>query len=424
MERLKDILHFNTGYPLIFTQLNFWIFFTIVYAGYCLVYRQFTLRSAYLMLVSIFFYYKTAGLFVLILIFSTVNEYFIGHAIYVAQQPWKKKLFLIYTLTINLGILAWFKYAYFFTASYNHMFDTNYQVVNVFAQWANGFFDHDYFRIDQIILPAGISFYTFQSISYALDIYRGHIKPVNHILDFGFFVCFFPQLVAGPIVRASEFIPQIRKPYSLTNAQLGVAIYIIIKGLIKKMVIGDYIALNFIDRVMQETTHFSGFENMMAMFAYSLQVYCDFSGYTDVAIGVALLLGFQLPQNFNSPYKAKNVGEFWKRWHMTLSRFLKDYLYIPLGGNRGASVASYLCITMILIFTTLMLKIYYLIFIFLAISIVIIILSRIFPSLAKVVNTDINLFVTMVIGGLWHGASVNFVVWGGTNGFAIIANTY
>jgi D-alanyl-lipoteichoic acid acyltransferase DltB (MBOAT superfamily) len=199
MERLADILRFSSGYPLVFTQLNFWIFFAIIYAGYCIIYRQFNTRSLYLMLISLFFYYKTAGLFVMILIFSTINEYFVGLWIYESSSTWKKKLLLIYTLTINLGILAWFKYAYFFTESYNQMFDTDYHVVNVLAQWANGFFDNDVFRIDKIILPAGISFYTFQSISYALDIYRGDIKPLRNILDFGFFICFFRNLWQDPL---------------------------------------------------------------------------------------------------------------------------------------------------------------------------------------------------------------------------------
>ena len=420
MDRLRDILFLTADYPLIFTRLNFWIFFAIVYAGYCVVYKQLTLRSLYLMLVSLFFYYKTADLFVMILIFSTINEFFVGQGIYAANKKWLKKLLLIYTLVINLGILAWFKYAYFFTESYNQMFNTDHEVVNIFARWANGFFDDEVFRVDKIILPAGISFYTFQSISYALDIYRGHIKPLRNIIDFGFFVCFFPQLVAGPIVRASEFIPQIRKPFSLTEAQFGLAAYMIIKGLIKKIVIADYIAVNFIDRVMQEPTHFSGFENMMAMFAYSLQVYCDFSGYTDIAIGVALLMGFQLPQNFNSPYKAKNAGEFWKRWHITLSRFLKDYLYIPLGGNRKGTIGSYVCLTVILLFTVLMTKLYYLVLVFTGVAILFVILARIFPRVEKFVNTDVNLMVTMTIGGLWHGASTNFLIWGALNGLGIV----
>jgi D-alanyl-lipoteichoic acid acyltransferase DltB (MBOAT superfamily) len=219
----------------------------------------------------------------------------------------------------------------------------------------------------------GISFYTFQTISYTVDVYRGKVDPVRHILDFGFYVSFFPQLVAGPIVRASEFIPQLYKRYHLTMEQFGYALFVILKGLFKKMFIGDYIALNFIDRVFANPIGFSGFENLSALFGYSLQVYVDFSGYTDIAIGVALLLGFHLPKNFNSPYKATDVGNFWKRWHISLSSWLKDYLYIPLGGNRKGRI-----------------------------------------------RTDVNLMITMLLGGLWHGASWHFMIWGGLNGLGIV----
>ena len=170
-------------------------------------------------------------------------------------------------------------------------------------------------------------------MSYALDVYRGDVKPVRSLVDFGFYVSFFPQLVAGPIVRAAEFIPQLYKKYNLTSYEFGLAFFWILKGLIKKMLIGDYLAVNLIDRVFANPASYSGFENLAALYGYSLQVYCDFSGYTDIAIGVALLMGFYLPKNFNSPYKAKNTGEFWRRWHISLSTWLKDYLYIPMGGS-------------------------------------------------------------------------------------------
>ena len=223
--------------------------------------------------------------------------------------------------------------------------------------------------MDRILLPVGISFFTFQAISYAMDVYRGHVAPVKNILDYGFFVSFFPQLVAGPITRAAEFIPQVYKEFSLTRAQFGLAVFWILNGLAKKMLIGDYIAVNFIDRVFTDPLRFTGFENLMALYAYSLQVYCDFSGYTDIAIGLALLLGFRFPQNFDSPYTAGSIQDFWQRWHMTLSRWLRDYLYIPLGGNRYGTARTYR-----------------------------------------------NLMITMLLGGLWHGASWTFVVWGAYHG--------
>jgi len=246
------------------------------------------------------------------------------------------------------------------------------EVVNHLALWSNRL-TGSHFDVSVILLPVGISFYTFQTISYTVDIYRGKVDPVKHLLDFGFYVSFFPQLVAGPIVRASEFIPQLYKRYSLSMQEFGFALFLILKGLFKKIFIGDYIALNFVDRVFDNPTGFSGFENLSALFGYSLQVYVDFSGYTDIAIGVALLLGFRLPKNFNSPYKATNVGNFWKRWHISLSSWLKDYLYIPLGGNKKGRIM-----------------------------------------------TDVNLMITMLLGGLWHGASWQFVIWGGLNGVGLI----
>ena len=200
----------------------------------------------------------------------------------------------------------------------------------------------------------GISFFTFQTISYSIDVYRGSIKPVTRLTDYGFFVSFFPQLVAGPIVRASQFIPQMYKDYSVSREEFGLAMFMILKGLVKKLLIGDFIAVNMIDRVFANPVSYSGFENLMGLYGYSLQVYCDFSGYTDMATGLALLMGFHLPVNFNSPYKAKNVGEFWKRWHMSLSSWLKDYLYIPMGGNRRASVFTYISLTVILVVVVLL----------------------------------------------------------------------
>jgi D-alanyl-lipoteichoic acid acyltransferase DltB (MBOAT superfamily) len=201
-------------------------------------------------------------------------------------------------------------------------------VYDYFAAIGNAITGSNRFSVDQIILPVGISFYTFQTISYTMDVYRRRIAPVKNILDYGFYVSFFPQLVAGPIVRAAEFIPQIYKPYFLGRRQFGIAIFWILNGLAKKIILSDYLAVNFIDRVFDNPMLFSGFENLMALFVYSLQVYADFSGYTDIAIGVAMLMGFYLPKNFNSPYKATNPQDFWHRWHMSLSRWLKSYLYV------------------------------------------------------------------------------------------------
>jgi D-alanyl-lipoteichoic acid acyltransferase DltB (MBOAT superfamily) len=230
------------------------------------------------------------------------------------------------SITLNLSVLAFFKYDYFLTETINNVFGTNMEVVTHAAKWSNLLFGTS-FDLGKILPPVGISFFTFQTISYSLDVYKNKIKPVDSLTDFGFYVSFFPQLVAGPIVRAASFIPQLYEPYKLTPQEFGLGFYLILKGLTKKMLVGDFIAINLIDRVFANPASFSGFENLMALYGYSLQVYCDFSGYTDVAIGVALLMGFYLPKNFNSPYKARNFADYWRRWHMTLSRFLGDYIF-------------------------------------------------------------------------------------------------
>jgi D-alanyl-lipoteichoic acid acyltransferase DltB (MBOAT superfamily) len=253
-----------------------------------------------------------------------------------------------------------------------------------------------------------------------VDVYRGELKPVRSVVDFGFYVSFFPQLVAGPIVRASDFIPQIDKPYQLSRVQFGIALFWILNGLMKKMIIGDYIAVNFIDRVFADPLRFSGFETMMALFGYSLQVYADFSGYTDVAIGVALLMGFTLTMNFNSPYKARNVGEFWKRWHMSLSTWLRDYLYIPMGGNRSASLFSWIMLTIIGAAFILLTGWWWLPAVYLSIVALVVVLQRFSPSMHGIITTNTNLMITMLVGGLWHGASWMFVIWGGLNGLGLV----
>jgi D-alanyl-lipoteichoic acid acyltransferase DltB (MBOAT superfamily) len=313
----------------IFTRLYFWGFFLLVLLFYSILYKQKTVRNTYLWLVSLFFYYKTGGLFLIILIFITVIDFFIGQAVYRAKTPGRKKAWVALSLTITLSILAFFKYDIFFTETVNSLLGTHFEVINHGASWSNMFLG-THFDIGRLLPPVGISFFTFQTISYILDVYRGQVKPVTRLSDYGFFVSFFPQLVAGPIVRASQFVPQIYKDYSVTRAEFGMAVFMILQGLFKKLFIGDYIALNLIDRVFANPVSYSGFENLMGLYGYSLQVYCDFSGYTDIAIGLALLMGFHLPRNFNSPYKAKNVGDFWKRWHMSLSSWLKDYLH-PMG---------------------------------------------------------------------------------------------
>ncbi len=420
MNRLVDIFKFTENYPLIFTQANFWIFFAVVYFFFALFYKKIPIRNSYLFLVSLFFYYKTSGLFVGILIFSTLLDYFIGKGIFKSNSQ-NKRLFLVtVSVIVNLSVLCYFKYAYFFTDSFNALFHTKYEVMNWLGYWGNSFSQQSYFTLDKIILPVGISFYTFQTISYSVDVYRKKLKPLDSILDFGFFVSFFPQLVAGPIVRAESFVPQISQPTTITKDDFNAGTFLILKGLIKKMIFADFIAMHFLDRVFDAPEMFSGFANVMAMIGYSLQIYGDFSGYTDIAIGLALLMGFKLPINFNAPYKATNAGDYWKRWHISLSTWLRDYLYIPLGGNRKGSVASYIILAIMLAGVVLAFRDWLVFAIVSAIILIITILTFFSTAVKRSVNTNINLMLTMLIGGLWHGASWKFVIWGGLNGLGIV----
>ena len=417
---LKTVFSFHEAQPLLFTQLYFWVFFLVVFALFSTVCNRRLMRNTFLFAASLFFYYKTSGLFVLMLLFSTVFNFFAAKAIYRSRRPGCKKWWMAGSVFVNLAVLFYFKYAYFFTDVYNNLFHTNHKVFNYLAHWANSFNIH-YFNVDVILLPVGISFFTFQIISYVVDVYRGHVKPVGNVLDFGFYVSFFPGLVAGPIVRASQFVPQIYKPYFLSKRQFGIAIFWILNGLVKKMVLSDYLAVNFIDRVFANPLMYTGFENLTALFAYSLQVYADFSGYTDIAIGVAMLMGFHLPKNFNSPYKARNPGEFWKRWHISLSNWLKDYLYIPLGGNRNATPATYLMILGIVLIIIFLAHQLWVTVLLLSVVAVLTLLLIFRPKSRKGINTNINMMNTMLFGGLWHGASWNFMIWGGLNGLGILA---
>ena len=413
------LLGYHEAEPMIFTRFFFWGFFALVLAGYSLVYRRMAVRNAYLFAVSLFFYWKTSGLFVGILLFSTFADLVIGLRIAGGRTQLSKQLWLALSITLNLLVLGYFKYAHFVVENLNAVLDTNFEVVNHFAHWANQAWDA-HFVENKILLPVGISFFTFQTMSYAVDVYRGHLKPVRNLLDFGFYVSFFPQLVAGPIVRASEFIPQLYQEYRLTRTQFGIAVFWILNGLLKKMLIGDYIAVNFIDRVFADPLRYTGFENLMALYGYSLQLYAHFSRYTHIAIGVPLLMRFTLPLNFTSPYKARSVAEFWRRWHMSLSTWLRDYLYIPMGGNRGGSLFSYIMLGVIVLALTLLTGWLWLPVAVIAVVFVLYLVTPRMPGLSGLVNTNLNLMLTMLIGGLWHGASWMFVIWGGLNGLGLV----
>ncbi len=403
---LQQLLSFDNEHPLLFTQIHFWVFFLLIYAGFSfLVTRRWrlTARNAYLFFVSLFFYYKTSGLFVLLLVFSTLLGWTLG----IYMDKWrveskKRKALMIVGVTLNLLMLGFFKYAYFFTDIFNATFGTEYSIAI------------------KILLPVGISFFTFQNISYIVDVYKRKIAHVGNILDFGFYTSFFPQLVAGPILRADQFVPQLYKPFFLSRRQFGIAVFWILNGLIKKLVLSDYLAVNFVDRIFDNPSLYTPFENFSALMLYSLQVYADFSGYTDIAIGVAMLMGFYLPVNFNSPYKAQNPTDFWRRWHMSLSRWLRDYLYIPLGGNRSAGWLSYSLLALILAIAAFRLHNLWFALAVVAVMATIGLFYWLRPSHRRELGTNVNNMDTMLLGGLWHGSSFNFITWGGLNGLGIL----
>ena len=422
MERLLQLFSFNEATPLIFTQLDFWIFFLIVMSIFSFIHKYKLTRSIFLFVVSLFFYFKTSGLLVLLLGSSIIINYFIGRRLGATTSEKRKKVFVTLSVLFNLLTLGYFKYAYFFTESFNEMFDTNYEIFNVFARMANTFSGSLWTGsfADNIVLPVGVSFFTFQSISYVVDIYRKEVGPVKNFFDYAFFVSFFPQLVAGPIVRARDFIPQIRQPFQLNHNDFSWAIIQIVKGILKKVILADYIAIHFIDKVVDAPEAFPGFISVLAMWGYSLQIYGDFSGYTDIAIGVSRLMGFKLLENFNSPYKAVSVADFWRRWHKSLGSWLRDYLYIPLGGNRGGGIGTYISTLVILVFLVFITQWYWLVFIYLGLMLLYLLFSLLFVNFKKYIHRDLNLLITMVLGGLWHGASENFVIWGAMNGIALI----
>ena len=420
---MMDWLHLldhDASAPWTFLDSGFWVFLVgvLLVDGLWNRDRQRALRHGWLLLASLLFYWKTSGWFVGILVFSTFSDHLIGHRIARSDSDRSRNAWLALSIALNLGLLFYFKYTYFLTDAWNGATGSHIIPRNWLAVGANAVLDTTW-SVDRILLPVGISFYTFQTISYTVDIRRGQVAPLKRLTDFGFYVSFFPQLVAGPIVRAAEFVPQILNPGRVTRATVGLAGFWILNGLLKKVLLADWIAVNFNDRVFAAPEAHSGFEMLMALYGYSLQVYADFSGYTDMAIGVALLMGYRLPQNFNSPYKADSCGNFWKRWHMSLSGWLKDYLYIPMGGNRSASwftaiSAGFLLTFVVLLqpgLTTLGLLAGGLLGGGIA-------MARI-PRFNRWVITNINIWMTMLLGGLWHGASWNFVIWGGLNGLGI-----
>lgn len=355
-EALVKLLSFDRAQPLLFnTGL-----FMILFAGLLLAYRIIRpWRSAKMLLViafSLYFYYKSSAECCFILLGVCAMDYLLGLWMGAVSRVWIRRVIVGINVIINVGMLIYFKYT------------------NLILESLAGIANHSFDPLD-IILPAGISFFTFRSISYIVDLYRHKLEPCRNVLDYVFFLTFFPPLLAGPVVRAADMLPQIRINAIATRAMVGEGLFLIMSGLIKKVVIADYISGNFVDRIFENPTLYSGLENLMGSIGFSLQLYCDFSGYSDMAIGIALLLGYRFKDNFDSPFKSQNPTEFWRRWHISLSTWIRDYIYIPLGGNRKGTV-----------------------------------------------RRDLNLFTTMLLGGLWHGASWMYLLWGAYHGALLICH--
>ncbi|MEY3591786.1 MAG: hypothetical protein RLZZ38_754 [Bacteroidota bacterium] len=423
MNRLQELFSFQQQESLLFTRLDFWIFFLMVMLVFVFIHKKYLLRSIFLTAVSLFFYFKTSGNFVLLLGTMLLLNYFLGLLVDRAQKIGFQRLWLTIGVALNLSGLAYFKYAYFFTEAFNAQFGTDFNVVNQFAVWGNELFGKGSF-VDKILIPIGVSFFTFHNISYLVDIARKEIQAAKSFFDYALYVTYFPHLIAGPIVRARDFLPQVNAPYQLSKYDFSWSLWMIGKGLLKKLIFADYIAVQFIDKVLDAPETYPGFVGLIAMFAYSLQIYADFSGYTDMAIGVSKLMGFTLLENFNSPYKALSVGDFWRRWHKSLSSWLRDYLYIPLGGNQKGSVGTYIMTAVILGFLYFITGWLTLFYVYGGLTLLYLLLWQLYVPFRKVAVRDLNLLITMVIGGLWHGASQNFVVWGAMNGIALVFYNY
>lgn len=337
---------------MLFSSGLFWALFLVFIPIYSLLKNRLWQMLIFVTAFSMYFYYKSSGIFFMLLAATSLVDWSLSRLMVELDRGWQRKACVAVSIAASLGILSYFKYANFFLWNWNAMVESN-------------------FQIDNLILPVGISFYTFQSISYIVDVYKERVKPTETWLEYVFFLSFFPALVAGPIVRADYFIPQIRSNRRASTDETMAGLWLIILGVIKKAIIADYIA-QYNDLIFNSPTGYSGFESLMGVIGYTMQIYCDFSGYSDMAIGLALIMGFNLTPNFNFPYKSTNLTEFWRRWHISLSTWLRDYVYIPLGGNRKGTIRTYA-----------------------------------------------NNFLTMLIGGLWHGAAWKFVFWGGLHGVGL-----
>jgi alginate O-acetyltransferase complex protein AlgI len=398
-------LAYDPANPLLFNNGFFVYFFTAFITLYYLFRNHYNVRRYIFCFFSLYFFYKASGYFVGLVIISAVVDYFLSNAIFRQRHAGKKKFLLLVSIVFNLGMLVYFKYTNFFISLSNDLFQSGFNPLN-------------------ILLPVGISFYTFENLSYTIDVYRGQFEPARKFTDYLLFLSFFPKLVMGPIVRAHDFVPQINKPYRISDRYFSEGFFLILTGLFKKLIISDYLTLNYVNYIFDDPGRYTGIENLTAVYAYAAVIYCDFSGYSDVAIGIARWLGFHIPTNFLSPYQSASITEFWRRWHMSLSSWLKDYLYIPLGGNRKSSVGTIVISTLFFGAVFYLFIAYFEWSIYLSIILVAVLaLLFLLPTLAGREKTspatNFNLLSTMLIGGLWHGASLNFLLWGALHGIGL-----
>lgn len=356
VERLLALLCYDAQSPLTLTTGFFLFAFLIFGVGYLVVHNRAHLRTLYVVLFSLYFYYKLSGVYLLLLLFVAVSDFSIGR--WVARRKAKQKRaggVVALSVVINLAILIYFKATDFFVDVVNNLYGSG------TLDW------------ESVVVPAGVSFFVFQSIAYVVDIARGEIKPLRRLSDYLFLLSFFPKMFLGPLVKAKEFIPQIEaERVVVSREEFGRAVSLIAGGIIKYAVIAKAVGVLFVAPAFAGEMGDSGVVAIMAIYGFTLQIYTDFSGYSDIAQGVALMMGFRLPDNFNAPYHSATITEFWRRWHISLSTWLKDYLYISLGGNRKGALRTYL-----------------------------------------------NLIITMFLGGLWHGVGLTFMAWGLLHGIAL-----
>lgn len=350
---------------MLFPTVEFAIFFVIVFFYSWELHHLPNIRKVFLLFCSYFFYATLDLRFLPILILSPFFNFLFGLWIGTEENKRNKKFILTFSISCNLVLLGLFKYYNFFLESLTDLLST-FSLAEQTAGWS--YLDWS--------LPLGISFFTFQGISYLVDIYRDELNYKNSLLDVLLFISFFPHLVAGPIVKANDFIPQLKQKVNPNNIPVIYASSLIIFGLFKKVLIANHLGTDFVDPVFDDPSSFSATELLMAAYGYSVQIFCDFSAYSDMAIGFAALLGYEFPINFKQPYQAKSLQDFWRRWHISLSSWLKNYVYQPLGGSQNSG------------------------------------------RFAKL-KTYRNLFLTMFLGGLWHGASWNFLIWGSLHGFGL-----